>query len=70
MRIPNANYKLSSPETANLLGVSASWLNKSRLAGNGPRFLKLGRRVLYDVADIEDWLSSHKFNNTSGYSSN
>jgi predicted DNA-binding transcriptional regulator AlpA len=61
--------KLSVHETADLLRVSESWLNKARLIGSGPPFMKLGRRVLYDPADIESWLSSRKFSSTSAYSS-
>jgi predicted DNA-binding transcriptional regulator AlpA len=66
MLINSANApKLSVRETAELLQVSKSWLNKSRLVGCGPPYLKLGRRVLYDVADIEGWLVTKKRSNTS-----
>lgn len=68
------NHKTNTPflsvnETAREMGISASWLNKSRLIGNGPPFMKLGRRVLYNVSDVEKWLSSRKFNSTSAYTS-
>jgi hypothetical protein len=32
---------------AKLLGLSLSWLAKSRLNGTGPRFIKIGRAVRY-----------------------
>ena len=60
-----ATPKLSVHQTAELLQVSQSWLNKSRLVGCGPPFLKLGRRVLYDVGDLEHWLTTKRRNNTS-----
>jgi predicted DNA-binding transcriptional regulator AlpA len=34
-------------EAANFLGLSASWLAKLRLSGEGPLYLKVGRRVRY-----------------------
>jgi hypothetical protein len=36
---------LHPKEAANILSVSTSWLAKSRLAGDGPRFVKIGRAV-------------------------
>jgi predicted DNA-binding transcriptional regulator AlpA len=38
---------LHSRDAAKMLGVSISWLAKSRLAGNGPRYAKIGRAVRY-----------------------
>ena len=38
---------LHPPQVAKLLGVSNSWLAKSRLNGTGPRFIKIGRAVRY-----------------------
>lgn len=62
--------KLSVKETSEFMGVSESWLNKARLAGNGPVFAKISSRVVYDLADIESWLASRKFSSTSAYTSN
>ena len=57
--------KLSVNEAAAFLGLSASTLNKLRLSGDGPRYLKLGRRVLYDIRDLEVWASERRRNHTS-----
>jgi predicted DNA-binding transcriptional regulator AlpA len=46
-------------------GVSVSTLEKWRVAGIGPRFLKLGRLVRYAEADIESWLASRRVASTS-----
>jgi excisionase family DNA binding protein len=48
------NRKLNVREAAHYLGLSVSTLNKMRL-GSGPRYLKFGRRVLYDQRDLEEW---------------
>ena len=57
--------KLTVKETAAYLSVSKSWLDKRRLDGNGPAYLKLGRRVVYDMADLDAWAASNKRQNTS-----
>jgi hypothetical protein len=38
---------LTANETAKALKVSASWLAKSRMRGDGPPFIKVGRSVRY-----------------------
>jgi len=48
--------KLDSPEAAEYLGISVSTLSKRRVDGDGPKYLKLGRRVVYDTRDLE-WLA-------------
>jgi len=47
-------------EAAERLGVSVSYLNKMRLVGRGPLFVKLGARVCYDPADLLAWVESRK----------
>ena len=59
------NRKFNVREAAAYLGLSASTLNKTRLTGTGPRYLKLGRRVLYDLRDLEAWVAERKRNHTS-----
>ena len=48
-----------------LTGLSVSTLNKLRIYGEGPAYLKLGRRVAYDVADLNAWLASKRRRSTS-----
>ena len=63
----NSAEYLDVSETANFLKVSKSWLNQARLIGNGPLFLKVGRRILYCRSDLTSWVESRKFNSTSQY---
>ena len=51
---------LSTVEAAGRLGVSSSYLNKLRVTGGGPPFLKIGARVAYDQADLVTWLEAQK----------
>ena len=44
---------LSSRELAARWSISRRTLDRWRWAGEGPRFLKLGGRVVYRLADIE-----------------
>jgi hypothetical protein len=60
---PGRKYPVS--EAAAYIGVSKSLLNKKRLTGDGPVYIKVGRRVLYDLTDLENWIASSKRRNTS-----
>ena len=57
--------KVATDEAAQALGVSTSWLTKLRLTGDGPKYIKIGRRVVYDPADIEAWAAARKRLSTS-----
>ena len=56
---------LIQSEAAELLRLSPRTLERKRLDGTGPRFVKAGRRVLYRRADIEAWTEAHTFVSTS-----
>jgi predicted DNA-binding transcriptional regulator AlpA len=58
--------KLNSvEETAAKIGMAVSTLNKWRVKGFGPRFIKLGKRVLYRDEDIELFINSSIRRSTS-----
>ena len=43
------------------LGIGESSLNKMRMTGDGPRFVRAGaRRVLYRVAALDEWLEARE----------
>ena len=51
---------------AERLGLSVSTLAKWRVAGEGPKWIKLGNaKVAYDEADLIEWLDSRKRQSTS-----
>ncbi len=62
---------LTSNEAADLLRLSRRTLERWRLEGNGPRYIKLGvgkrSRVVYREAEIEAWVSRSSFGSTSEY---
>lgn len=55
-----------SPKTAaRLLSASASSLEKDRATGHlGIPYVKAGKRVMYLMRDLYDWLEMHKVNPT------
>lgn len=56
---------LSTPEAAEFLGLSRQSLEKWRCLGEGPLFIKCGRRVKYRLSDLEVWLNSRACASTS-----
>jgi len=56
---------LHPAQVAKLLGVSLSWLAKSRLNGTGPRFIKIGRAVRYAMSAVRQYILSRQRTSTS-----
>ncbi len=52
-------------EAARYLGMSTSTLNKWRMFSTGPRYMKMGRSVLYRKEDLDSWMESRVRENTS-----
>ncbi len=50
---------------ADYADLAKSTLEKKRVTGDGPPFLKVGRVVLYDRDDLDAWLSSKRRTSTS-----
>lgn len=52
---PNA---LTSKTAAGYIGMSESWLRKTRMEGNpdGPPFCKIGKACRYLISDLDAWL--------------
>lgn len=57
--------RLRVKEAALYLGLSWGHLANLRTAGSGPRFLKLGGRVLYDTRELDKWLDENTRLSTS-----
>ncbi len=56
---------LRTTEAAEYCGSSSSTFEKMRLRGGGPRFIKLGRRVVYRPDDLDAWLLENRRASTS-----
>ena len=58
MRTPESRLRKSTLEAAKHVGLSTSTLAKLRVFGGGPRYAKLGRRVVYASTDLDAWLAT------------
>lgn len=50
---------------ATYTGLARQTLAKFRVYGGGPRFVKLGRKVLYRQADLDAWIEANARTSTS-----
>lgn len=56
---------LTTEETADRLRLKTTTLERWRVDGNGPVFLKLGRRVVYPLAQLDEWVAAKIRHSTS-----
>lgn len=56
---------LTEREASDRLGLSVRTLQKWRLLGRGPGFLKLGQAVRYDPAELDAFVQSARRRSTS-----
>ena len=59
---------LTEQETSGLIKVPPQTLRNHRSKGFGLPYYKLGRSVRYSLADIVDYISSHKISTTDNFS--
>jgi hypothetical protein len=52
-------------QAASYTSLSKSSLDKLRVYGGGPLYIKVGARVVYDRVDLDTWLVGKKIANTS-----
>lgn len=57
--------KLDTEGAATYCGVGKSTLEKLRLTGRGPAYLKPTRSVVYQVSDLDAWLARSRRASTS-----
>jgi excisionase family DNA binding protein len=56
---------LTQSECAELLRLSERTLERLRVSGLGPKFVRCGRSIRYRVADLEAWIASRVVTSTS-----
>jgi hypothetical protein len=59
------NAKLDAVAAANFTGLAVATLAKLRCFGGGPKYFKLGRKILYRRGDLADWLNARRVANTT-----
>ena len=59
MSLAKPHY-LNTEEAASYVRLSPSTLARMRVTGEGPRYSKAGRRVIYDPRDLDEWVAERK----------
>lgn len=49
------------------LACSTSYLEKCRVTGGGPRFLKIGKSVRYKIEELDEFATAREHASTSEY---
>ncbi|CAN1517434.1 Helix-turn-helix domain, group 17 [Rhabdaerophilaceae bacterium] len=65
MESQNSSTMKSTLTAAAYLGLGGSTLEKLRMTGKGPVYLKIGRRCLYAQSDLDAWLAQHRRKSTT-----
>jgi predicted DNA-binding transcriptional regulator AlpA len=63
--LPDPDALLNETQTCDLTGLAPRTLQRKRLDGTGPKFVKLGRRVLYRRRDVLAWIGANTHDSTS-----
>ena len=59
-------HLLTTSDLALRLGLRPETITTWRHQGHGPRYVKLGRRVLYRAEDVVAWIEANVRTSTSG----
>lgn len=50
--------RLNTPEAAEYLGVRPGTMEVWRSLGRGPRYVRLGRRIVYEIVDLDSFAAA------------
>jgi hypothetical protein len=56
---------LTQREAADALRLSERTLERYRVSGDGPPFVRAGKRIMYRPADLDGWVKAHVVTSTS-----
>jgi excisionase family DNA binding protein len=62
-----ADRFLSTKQAAEYLNLARPTLERWRVYGGGPKFTKLGRRILYDKSALDSFVAAKTYPHTSAY---
>ena len=57
---------LSTEKAARYIGYGVPTLERYRISGEGPVYSRVGRRVLYHMDDLNEWMRLGRRRSTSG----
>ena len=50
---------LTTEQVARLTGIPVKTLEGYRRRGMGPPYVKIGRRILYPISGVREWMEGH-----------
>ena len=56
---------LTQRQASEMLALSERTVERLRVSGLGPKFVRCGRSIRYRVADLEEWIASRVVGSTS-----
>ena len=56
---------LRTKEAAKHCNSTQSSFEKRRVLGGGPPFIKMGKIVVYDLSDLDEWMAERRFRSTA-----
>ena len=56
---------LVTKEAASYIGMSEDFMKRARITGKGPMFVKIGRKVLYRIVDLDNFVAQNLHMNLS-----
>lgn len=59
--------RMCAKEAAAYVNLHYSTLAKYRISGDGPIFLKLGSKIIYEQHALDSWMSDNAHSSTSEY---
>ena len=63
--VPHAPRWVSTKCAAEHCGLNHDFLRKLRRVGGGPRYVKIGTAVRYDVNELDRWMAERTFSSTA-----
>jgi predicted DNA-binding transcriptional regulator AlpA len=63
--LPTERRFVRTKPAADHCGVSSSTLNKRRVRGQPPAYVKLGKTVVYDTLVLDEWIDACRRKSTS-----
>lgn len=54
--------RVNEKDAAKYLGMSVKWMQQARCYGRGPKYVKIGRSVRYNIADLDAYIASRTVN--------
>lgn len=63
--LPADQHFMTPAQASSYLGLSTRTLDRHRLTALGPKFSRVGRRVIYTRSDLIAWVRAKVFQSTS-----